>query len=196
MKIFNFAICTLLLSALVACHSDKDDAPLQKGLHYTDNASAKGDSWRVVVASGNGTSELVLKVMGPVGIKTRGTAFTFTADPAKVEWAIQKGAPATANHIQLGKALQLGAGPFEDVQMVKSHVDAAKGELQAGVFQKYGVSALANEPLAYISLKLKADAPKGLVTLTASSKCMHLKGDEKAVAPETVKFLLGTLEHR
>lgn len=199
MKIFNLAICTFLLSALLACHSDKKDdpPPLAKTLHYTENPEAKDSAWRLVQHSGNGTTHIVFKVMGPVGVNIRGAAFAFTADAGKVTWGTFEGTPGAAPEFLPGKVLDFTqATPSADVQLLKSKVDATKGELQVGAFQKQGVVALSQEPLGYVSLRMKEGARVGKATFTASSKCMHLKGDEKIIAPETVKFLLGTLELR
>lgn len=197
MKNMNVTICAVLLSSVVGCHLQKEDEPVQpKKLFYIENPGARSNAWRVVSHSGNGTQKLVLKVMGPVGATTRGTAAVFTVDAKKVSWGRFSDSVAPATHMKTGSALNLKQGAQTEIQMVKTSVDEAKGELQIGVFQKQDASTLAQEPLAYICLEAKAGVESGVVSLSASDKSMHLKVDEKGVAAESVKFVLGTLEYR
>lgn len=132
MKNTNLRLLMSLL-ALAACESRNKAPPpsgpsLAVGLDYQDPA---GDGWRLVRDPSSTTSRLVLDLVGPAGLKTRGVGFNLTAQNVKFG-GFANGQPIADTGVY--KLRRVGSiDPNEPVALA----GAVKGNvLSAGIFQK------------------------------------------------------------
>ena len=115
-------------------------------LTYT-NPPLEGYSLQAEPAS-NGTSHLVLDLVGPSGASAQGVSFFLTADPAMVSWSQQGTAYAVP-----GTVFSLGSAPQAFVATA-----SAQGALQVGIYQKSGAATYGSAPLVSMALDLKPGA--------------------------------------
>lgn len=156
-----------------------------KTLTYT-NPPLGGYSLQAAPSS-NGTSHLVLNLVGPSGAVARGVSFFLTADPALVSWS-----PGTGSaYATPGAVFNLGSAP----QAFTSKVSAA-GALQVGIYQKAGPATYGAAPLASVALDLKTGVVTSGSTValapTAGQQAVYVDANG-AVQPFAAPIAVGTL---
>jgi hypothetical protein len=157
---------SLLLTGLVlvlslACGGGSHSAPATAtpaatGLAYTDPS---GSGWRLQKDASSTSTRLVLNLVGPVGLKTRGVGFNLQA-PATVKFgAFANGlAINDAGVYQLLSAAQ--ADPNEPVALVGG---VKSGNLlTAGIFQKDRAHAAQDSGATLCQISFVFDATAGL----------------------------------
>lgn len=118
------------------------------GLVQTQGATS---GWRLVAEpASNGSSHLILDLLGPEGLQIRGVGFSIQADSTRVAWASAGGSEPYARE---GSVLDLGNG----THLFRSF--AKGGELQVGIYQKGGQPAtLGAAPIVSVALDLRNNA--------------------------------------
>ena len=138
-------------------------------------------------AGTNGTSHLVLNLVGPAGAVAQGVSLFLTADPTLATWS--KGA-TTPPYATPGAVFTLGAAP----QAFVTALDAA-GDLQAGLFQKAGPATYGSAPILSVALDLASISltPGTPVTLTTTpgQQCVYL---DATGALQPLTLTIGALE--
>jgi len=131
-------------------------APAAAGLTYTDPT---GSGWRLLKDASSTSTRLVLNLVGPSGLKTRGVGFNLQA-PATVKFG------AFANGLAIHDAgvyqlLSLAqADPNEPVALIGG---VKPGNiLTAGIFQKDRAQAAQNSGIPLCQIALVFDATSGL----------------------------------
>lgn len=173
-----------LLALLLACGGGapeiKPPAAASR-LEYT-NPNATPSDWRLELDSGQGTSRLVLRLMGPAGLSTRGVSFFLTCPGSQAQWA----------QVQPGAALDLGAEP----RIYRAKEGASTADLQVGLYQKGHSTTLGSAPLALVVLELKSGAAPGAVSLTATPGKTPVHLDATGQVQSLPAIRLGTLMAR
>jgi hypothetical protein len=104
----------------------------------------------VAEPASNGSSHLILNLLGPEGLQIRGVGFSLQADNTRVAWASAGGSEPYARE---GSVLALGTGTHLFRSLAKG------GELQVGIFQKGGQPAtLGAAPIVSVALDLRNNA--------------------------------------
>jgi len=149
------------------------------------NPALGGYSLQATAAS-NGTSHLVLNLMGPAGAAARGVSLFLTADPALATWSKGSGTPP---YVTPGTVFQLGASPQAFVTAL-----SATGDLQAGLYQKGGAATFASAPILSVALDLAGTTltPGTAVTLAATPGTQSVYVDANN-ALQPLAIAVGTL---
>jgi hypothetical protein len=174
----SFGVALLLLAGCgggassPAPSSDTPPAAYATRLSYT-NPPLSGYSLQAEPAS-NGTSHLVLDLVGPAGTVARGVSIFLTADPAKVSWSQGSGSAFATP----GTVFNLGSAPQAFVAKV-----SAAGALQAGIYQKAGTATYGSAPLVTLALDLKPGAvsPGSAVALAPSAGQVPVYVDQNGI---------------
>jgi hypothetical protein len=177
---------------LVACGGSTAPPSRSLALHYVNSPTATDTTWRLEYdASASDPSKVVLKVLGPAGLRTKGATIFLTCGTDKVAWATPIG--GSTGYAVSGKALDLSLGPDPAVQMFKSKVSPSGSDLQVGAYQKQGMATFGSEPLFSVALSLRSGAQPGPVVLlnTASKTSVYLD-DQGTQQP--LRLAIGTLE--
>lgn len=150
--------------------------PAPASLSYQDPSSG---AYRFVCNATLSTGQhLVLDLVGPAQISSRGVAFTLTTDASQVAFA--KVATADAALIQ-NRLYDLGTGTSLQV------ASASGGVLKAGLFQKgQGNAKLHTQALCRVALDLTATAPSrgSILTLSiAEALVLPETGGPQVIAP-------------
>ena len=162
MKNANLRLLMSLL-ALAACESRNKPPPpgpaIATGLDYQDPA---GDGWRLVRDPSSTTTRLVLDLVGPSGLKTRGVGFNLTAQNVKFG-AFDNGLPIAGTGVY--KLRRVGSiDPNEPVALM----GAVKGNLlSAGIFQKDRDQGAQDSGSALCQIALVFNSAAHLTTGTA-----------------------------
>lgn len=123
------ALPALLL--LLACGGSRVGNEASAGLLYTDPASGE---WRLVQDPSSTPERLVLTLVGPAGLKTRGASLTLMADPSQVRFL----SFADGSCVQsAGVYTTTAAGRPDESRVLQLVVGGVQGgKLTVGVFQK------------------------------------------------------------
>ncbi|HLO66856.1 MAG TPA: hypothetical protein VK188_07540 [Holophaga sp.] len=166
-KHITACLSALILALAVACGGgNTTEAPAPppvaaKGLAYTDPA---GSGWRLVKDASSTSTRLVLNLVGPVGVRSRGVGFNLQAG-AKVAF----GGFANGWHVRDTGVFQLlnyhrsELFPPEDPEPVFLAAGVRPGNvLTVGVFQKDRLidAKVVTQPLLQVAVEF--DAAKGL----------------------------------
>lgn len=156
-------------------------------LHYTAPTGMQATDYYFDVDSGQDSSKLTLKLVGPSGIQSNGVAFFLTADAAKAAWT---GAGGSDAYLKEGAIFSLGSGS----KLLKGKVSS--GDLQGGIFQK-GLAApvtySGTNALVSVALKLASGATTGAVTLGVTSG-LQAKALDSTGTMVPIQIRFGTLE--
>ncbi len=122
--------------------------PSATGLVYSQTATS---GWRwVAQPATNGSSHLILDLLGPEGLQIRGVGFSLQVDSTQVAWGTAGGSEPYARE---GSVLTLGTGSRLFRSLVKG------GELQVGIYQKGGQAVtLGASPVVSVALDLRSTA--------------------------------------
>jgi hypothetical protein len=115
----------------------------------------------------NDSSTVVLRVLGPAGLKVQGATVFLSCPAEQVSWTKPTGAADA--YVAAGGALNLSLGPDPSVQMFKSKLSDSARDLQVGAYQKTGAALLGSAPLFSVALSLKSPAQAGSIACTATS---------------------------
>jgi hypothetical protein len=153
----------IALLGLVACNSLNKPPPpgpaLATGLDYQDPA---GDGWRLVRDPASTTTRLLLDVVGPSGLKTRGVGFNLTASNVKFG-AFDNGLPiADTGVYQLRRV-----GSIDPNELVALAGGVKGNLLTAGIFQKDRAQGAQDSGSALCQIALVFDARPALMSGTA-----------------------------
>jgi hypothetical protein len=159
----------LAAAAVAGCGSSNNAAPNQ--LSYV-NPSADAGSWQLVQDPSSTNSELVLALVGPAGVKTRGVGFNLQADSNVQFMAFDGGVPAEDTGVyQLNAATRDPSLPADIVEPTFMAAGVKPGNLlTVGIFQKdRTVPAVdSSVPVLRIKLVLAADAKAGSLKLSVT----------------------------
>jgi hypothetical protein len=138
----------------------------------------------------NGTSHLVLNLMGPAGTAAQGVSFFLSADPAAVTWS----RTGWSTYLLPGTTFSLGAAPQALVAGL-----LPDGGLQVGIFQKSGTATYGSAPLVSLALDLDPGTVASGTTValapTAGQTAVFLDGQGQ-VQPLPAAIQVGTLAAR
>jgi hypothetical protein len=177
---------SLLLSGLVlalalACGGGSSSttapaAPAATGLSYTNPS---GSGWRLLKDTSSTTTRLVLNLVGPAGLKTRGVGFNLQAPPAVKFGAFPNGlAINDAGVYQLLSVAQ--ADPNEPVALVGG---VKSGNLlTAGIYQKDRAQNAQDSGSTLCQIAIVFDATKGL----SAGNALPLQITKAKVIPEDI----------
>jgi hypothetical protein len=146
---------SLLLSSILSlgCGSGTSGPTAATGLDYADPV---GTGWRLVKDSSSTSSRLVLNLVGPAGLLTRGVGFNLQA-PATVKFGLFPNR-LPINDMGVYQLLSNVGDPYEPVALIGG---VKPGNLlSVGVFQKGREKAAKDSgaPLCQIALQLDAAA--------------------------------------
>lgn len=169
MRIRSLSLLPALAFALglsLACGGGSHSAPAPapapaqpaQGLVYTDPA---GTGWRLVKDASTTTTKLVLNLVGPAGLKTRGVGFNLQA-PAGVKFAAFSGGLP----IKDGGVYQLTmAGSTDPSEPLALTGGVKKGNLlSVGIYQKDRDQAAQDSGATLCQIALQFDAAAALST--------------------------------
>jgi len=169
----------LLLAALLlaapGCGGSKSApaaaSPYATTFSYT-NPALGGYSLQAAAGT-NGTSHLILNLVGPAGTSAQGVSLFLTADPTLATWSKGAGSPSYAT---AGAVFNLGTTPQAFVTTL-----SATGDLQVGLFQKTGTATFATAPILSVALDLASatQAPGTAVALAATPSQQAVYVDAK-----------------
>jgi hypothetical protein len=164
-----------------------EPAAYATSLTYTD-PPLSGYSLQADPAS-NGTSHLVLNLVGPAGTAAQGVSFFLTADPASVTWS----KTGWSTYLLPGATFNLGAAPQALVAGLLPN-----GGLQAGIFQKSGTATYGSAPLVSVALDLNqgtlASGTAVALAPTAGQQAVFLDGQSQVQPLPAIQ--VGTLVAR
>jgi hypothetical protein len=141
-------------------------APLATSLEYTDPASDSG--WRLVKDPSSTTTRLVLNLVGPAGVKTRGVGFNLQGVSGVKFGVFANGLPLQDTGVyQLSSVANLANEPVALMGGLK------KGNLlTVGIYQKDRARTAKDSDVALVQVALELDAAAQLrvgQTLTVSA---------------------------
>jgi hypothetical protein len=133
-------------------------------------------------------TRLVLDLLGPTGVSTRGVAVFLSADTGKVIWVNPATGGTNGSLIEVGTQFDAGSSPAFTADKFSDKI------LQAGVFQKGGTAATYDgKPILSVALALKSTAAAGTVTFGAvGTRSITLSGDNPGVV-RTITIDTGTV---
>ena len=151
-------------------------APAATGFSYSDPT---GSGWRLLKDASSTPTRLVLNLVGPSGLKTRGVGFNLQA-PSTVRFGTFSNGLALqdAGVYQLLSAAQ--ADPSEPIALVGGVMSG--NVLTAGIFQKDRAQAAQDSGVALCQVALVFDASQGL---RAGDK-LTLQVSKAKVIPEDI----------
>lgn len=151
--------------------------PSATGLVYSQTATS---GWRwVAQPATNGTSHLILDLLGPEGLQIRGVGFSAQVDSSRVGWSSAGGSDPFARE---GSVLVLGTGS----RLFRSQVSG--GELEVGIYQKGGQAVtLGAAPIVSIALDLRSSATGGTPFQEGGLAARVLLGDG-STQPISISF--------
>lgn len=116
---------------LLACGGNRVGTDASAGLLYSDPAAGE---WRLVQDPSSSPERLVLTLLGPAGLKTRGATFTLLADASQVRFLPF----SDGSYVQsAGVYATTAAGRPEESRVLQLVVGGVQGgKLTAGLFQK------------------------------------------------------------
>lgn len=176
-----------LLTTLLACGGgggrggEAKPPTMATRFEYANPPSTPSD-WRIEIESGQGTNRLVLKLLGPNGLRTKGVSFFLTCQGSHAQWA----------QTDPGTALNLGPEP----RLFRAKQGDFATELQVGLYQKAGLATLGQAPLALMTLELKPGSTPGPIPLsaTAGKTSVYLHENGSVTSLSTIQ--IGTLSAR
>jgi hypothetical protein len=180
---FAFATSTLLLGLGLACgggSSTSTSAPARpapaSGLAYVDPT---GSGWRLVKDATSTSTRLVLNLVGPTGLRTRGVGFNLQA-PSTVKF----GAFPNGLALQDTGVYQLrGVGSVDAAEPVALVGGVKPGNvLTVGIFQKDRAQAAQDSGVALCQIALVFDAAQGL----AKGEVLPLQVRKARAIPEDI----------
>lgn len=138
-------LIALATAALAACGSNNNSSTATQ-LSYV-NPAADAGAWRLVQDPSSTNSELVLALVGPAGVKTRGVGFNLQADPGVHFMAYDGGVPAEGTGVyQLNAATRDPNLPADIVEPTFMAAGVKPGNLlTVGIFQKDRTLGAADE---------------------------------------------------
>lgn len=158
-------------------------APPATGLAYTDPA---GTGWRLIKDASSTTTKIVLNLVGPAGLKTRGVGFNLQA-PAGVKFAaFSNGLPIQ----DAGVYLLTMAGSTDPSEPLAITGGVKKGNLlSVGIYQKDRDQPSQDSGATLCQIALQFDAAAALSTGTTLSlsipKAKAIPEDIGAVTDDT-----------
>ena len=153
--------------AAVACSSSTSNNTATQ-LSYT-NPSTDAGTWQLVQDPSSTSSELVLALVGPAGVKTRGVGFNLQADPSIHFMAFDGGIPAEDTGVyQLKAAISDPNLPADIAEPTFMSAGVKPGNLlTVGIFQKDRTLDSVDSSVAVVRIKLglAANAKPGTLGL-------------------------------
>lgn len=134
LRTLTSALAGLLLSLALACGGSSSSSSVApstpaKGLSYSDPSGA---GWRLVKDASSTSTRLVLDLVGPSGLKTRGVGFNLQADAKMKFGTFANGLPI--NDTGVYQLLSAAADPNEPIALAGG---VKKGNLlSVGIYQK------------------------------------------------------------
>jgi hypothetical protein len=154
----------LATAAFAACGSNNNNSSTATQLSYVDPAADAG-AWRLVQDPSSTNAELVLALVGPAGVKTRGVGFNLQADPGVHFMAYDGGVPAEDTGVyQLNPNL-----PADIAEPTFMAAGVKPGNLlTVGIFQKDRTLGAADSsvPVVRVKLGLVEDTKAGTLKLS------------------------------
>jgi hypothetical protein len=164
-RLLSLCLCTL---AAAACGSSNSTNSTPTQLTYV-NPSADAGAWQLVQESSTG-SEVVLTLVGPSGMKTRGVGFNLQADKSVSFLAFDGGVPAEDTGVyQLKAATPDPTLPADIAEPTFMSAGVKPGNLlTVGIFQKDRTLPAVDSsvPVVRIKLGLAAGAKSGPIALS------------------------------
>jgi hypothetical protein len=161
-------LSVLALSAAGCGSSSNTNTAAPTQLSYV-NPSPDAGAWQLVRDPSSTSSELVLALVGPGGVKTRGVGFNLQADPSVHFMAFDGGVPAEDTGVyQLRAAIPDPNLPADIAEPTFMSAGVKPGNLlTVGIFQKDRTLAAADSSVAVVRIKLglAAGAKSGPVAL-------------------------------
>jgi hypothetical protein len=157
----------LAAAAVTGCGSSSDNNTATQ-LSYV-NPPPDAGAWQLVRDASSTSSELVLALVGPVGVKTRGVGFNLQADPSVHFMAFDGGVPAEDTGVyQLNAATRDPNLPADIIEPTFMAAGVKPGNLlSVGIFQKDRALSAVDSSVAVLRIKLglAADAKSGSLKL-------------------------------
>ena len=164
-RLFSVVLAAL---ALAGCSSSNSSSTASQ-LSYVNPTAPDAGAWQLVKDSSSTSSELVLDLVGPPGVKTRGVGFNLQADSSVHFMAFDGGVPAEDMGVyQLNAATRDPSLPLDIAEPTFMAAGVKPGNLlTVGIFQKDRTLPAADSsvPVLRIKLGLAADAKPGSLGL-------------------------------
>jgi hypothetical protein len=165
-RLLSIALSAL---ALAGCGGSNDNNSTATQLSYVNPPAADAGAWQLVKDATSTSSELVLALVGPAGVKTRGVGFNLQADPGVHFMAYDGGVPAEDTGIyQLNAATRDPTLPADITEPTFMAAGVKPGNLlTVGIFQKDRTLPAADSSVAVVRIKLglAANAKAGSLNL-------------------------------
>jgi len=149
--------CCLMIFFACGCSAREITSPASTGAVYTDPS---GDGWRIIrEVSGTTANNIVLKLVGPSGVKARGVALTIrhNDDGSKVSW-IKNSSGAYATHDNVFKLYNV-----DQTEPQAFMADVQGTALVVGAFQKGMTNPPVdvNRDIFHFQIQVQAGLSKG-----------------------------------
>jgi hypothetical protein len=162
-------VSAVLAALAVAGCSGSNGNSTASQLTYVNPTSADAGAWQLVKDSSSTGTELVLALVGPPGVKTRGVGFNLQGDSNVHFMAFDGGVPAEDTGVyQLNSAVRDPTLPLDITEPTFMAAGVKPGNLlTVGIFQKDRTVPAADSsvPVVRIKLGLAAGAKPGSLGL-------------------------------